>query len=200
MKMNRRDFVKYSIGTGATVLLEYQIHKLLKQKKEVVKALGPRNNYFVYNTNNGSGVGNGSDSLVYIALIPWKHWRVVDCGFRVVVNCASNIPEKVNIGIVISDIGTTDDDYFGSWTQDTTANKQWVNGDMIVRVGSITQKVDPSANGGTATFTAGSPDGLNVWQSTQALLCITKKNVAGSTGNITGWVLVEVEVRNDFFL
>lgn len=155
--------------------------------------IDPASRYVLYSAGALTGTGAASDSIVYIAVIPWKRWRVVNCGFAVKAAGTSTIAEKLNIGVQASDIGATDDDYFGSWVQDVDAGENLAIGDMLQRV-NMPELATPAApaNGGSHTFTAGTPDGLNVWQTSPAIISGTKKTVGSSTATLLPWAIVEL--------
>lgn len=152
--------------------------------------------FSVIRTTGITGTGASGDSLIIMGVVPYRTWRIVAVGFEAVAGGASAVAEKVHFGIAASDIGASDDDYFGSLTQDATALKQIAAGDMLMNPSSHTRLRTPDdpANAGTHTWAAGSPDGIGVWQSKQAVVTVTKKQVVSSTMTIIGWALIEIGV------
>jgi hypothetical protein len=138
--------------------------------------------------------GNGDGSATFVAaggmLIPKSvgaRWRVVGIGAYVYADGASTVAEKIEWGYQISDLGATDYDAFGSFVQDTTADKQIKYGDFIYQgISEFSDffEFDALANAGSHVWDiSGTGAGLLMgdWQTKSAHLVMVKQNVASST-------------------
>jgi hypothetical protein len=149
---------------------------------------------------------NGDGSATYVAaggiVIPKKvgaQWRVVGIGAYINNDGASTVAEKIEWGHQISDRGATDYDGFGSFVQDTTADKQLKFGDFIYQgIAPYNDyfDFDAVANAGTHTWDisgAGAGTLMGSWQTKSAHLVMVKQNVASSTATVYPIFLIEVE-------
>jgi hypothetical protein len=149
---------------------------------------------------------NGDGSATFVVsggmLIPKKvgaRYRVVGVGAYVFLDGTSTIAEQIEWGYHISDLGATDYDAFGSFVQDTTADKQLVFGDFIYQgIAPFDDyfDFDALANAGTHTWDisgAGAGVLMGEWQTKSAQLVTVKQNVASSTARVYPLFLIEYE-------
>jgi hypothetical protein len=147
-----------------------------------------------------SANGAGSDSVVNLGLVAGtEKWRIVGIGGYVVAKGADTILESMVWGYLISDIGASDEDAFGSVVCVVTANKELEAGDILYQGINPYDNffgLDALASAGAHTWDiSGTGAGLLMgdWQTKAAFLTATKKNVASSTATIVPFVLIEYE-------
>lgn len=161
---------------------------------EINKIHTPPHNQILISSGTITGNGAAVASSIILGIIPYRSWRVVNMGFVIGLDGTSTIAESVSFGIDECDVNKTDDvDYFGTFTQDVTADKEVNVGDMFQKFNDTYLSVPiPPASGGTHIWSAGNPDGFLIWQNKQGVIKITKNNVALSTALVRGWVLIEI--------
>jgi hypothetical protein len=145
--------------------------------------------------------GASGDSIVNLGLVAGTdRWRVVGIGGYVGVKGASTILESIFWGYLVSDIGSVNDDAFGSVVCVVTGDKELESGDILFQ--GITPYDDffgfdglESAGAHTWKISGvGAGAQMGVWQTKAAFLTATKKNVASSTATIVPFVLIEFEI------
>jgi hypothetical protein len=168
----------------------------------VMQATGKRLLALFGQSVTGTGDGAGTFVAAGAMLIPKSvgaRWRVVGVGAYVFTDGASTVAEKIEWGHHISDLGATDYDAFGSFVQDTTADKQIKFGDFIYQgVAPFDDyfEFDALANAGTHTWDiSGAGAGLLMgdWQTKSAHVTMVKQNVASSTATVYPIFLIEYE-------
>ena len=150
--------------------------------------------------------GNGASVGTYVEiggmLIPKSvgaRWRVVGVGGYCFDDGASTVAEQIEWGYHLSDLGATDFDAFGSFVQDTTANKELVFGDFIYQgIAPFDDyfEFDAPANGGAHTWDiAGAGAGVLMgdWQTKSTHIVMVKQHIASSTGTFYPIFLIEYE-------
>ncbi len=164
-----------NIPTGITV----NVDRMFGHRFEFIRGVNP--------TTNGAA----SAGWTRLGVISYKRWRVVDCGFYIPTSGASTVAEEAHFGLEGCDIASDDSDYFAKCVQDITAGKNWATGDMLSLINpSYLAIQDVETNAGTHIWTQGI--GFNVWQTKQGAIACVKGNVASSTAQIIGWVLIEI--------
>jgi hypothetical protein len=147
----------------------------------------------LFTANADTANGDGSESTIVIAHIPYKKWTVINTGFVVTTNFASTIAEVVYFGIGNSDVGAKDVDLFGILSQDVTGGKNLAAGDCVQRSNlSYFVTPDAPANAGTHVWSNSGTVGFNIEQTKQGFITVSKANVGSSTGTIRAWVLVQI--------
>ncbi len=131
---------------------------------------------------NGNAIGG---------VVPYKNWRVVAVGFNVTVGGVSTQNPQVEFGVLASDTGATDDDYFGSVFQSANEGEQFVAGEMYIydpldKI--VAHSVYPAESVPVWDDGAG---GLLVWQTTAGVLRLTRPNDHQLT--VVGFAVVEVK-------
>jgi hypothetical protein len=151
----------------------------------------------------GNGDGAATYAEIGAMLIPKSvgaRWRVVGVGAYVFDKGTSTIAEKIEWGYMLSDLGATDYDAFGSFVQDTTADKELEYGDFIYQGISPFDAYlgfDVPENEGSHTWDIAGPGAgilIGEWQTKSAILTIVKQNVASSTATVYPIYLIEYEL------
>jgi hypothetical protein len=151
-----------------------------------------------------TGNGDGTPSVVALPLmiIPKSvgaRWKVVGVGAYIYHDGASTVAEKILWGHYASDLGSIDSDAFGSFVQDTTADKQVKDGDFIYAgIAPFSDYFDfdaPELAGSHIFDISGTGAGvlMGVWQTKSTHIVMSKENVASSTATAYAFMLVEYE-------
>jgi hypothetical protein len=168
----------------------------------VMQATGKRLAALFGSACTGNGDGAGTFVVSGAMLVPKKvgsQWRVVGVGGYVFTDGASTVAEQVEWGYQISDLGATDYDAFGSFVQDTTADKQLKFGDFIYAgVAPFDDYFDfdaPELAGSHTWDISGAGAGvlMGEWQTKSAHVVMAKQNVASSTATLYPVFLIEYE-------
>lgn len=152
-------------------------------------------------TGTGDGVASiALPPLMLIAKGVGARWRVVGVGAFIYNHGASTVAESFLWGHYLSDLGAQDDDAFGSFTMDVTADKQVKHGDFLYQgIAPFDDyfEFDALELAGSHTWDisgAGAGVLMGEWQTKSTFLVMTKANVASSTATGYGFFLIEYDV------
>ena len=157
-------------------------------------ALELKTKYVFISARSFTGNGSSGTSRLYLNMMLYNPFRVVGVGGQVILAGASTVAEKYSFGILGHNISTASN-YFGTFTQDATANKELEIGDVLFRSfdqGVPLPEFDDFENGGTHTYSV-EGNRLGKWQHNQlGVLTCTKEHVVSSTGVLFPFLIVEV--------